>query len=93
MKIENVEIIYKDKGDDPLRDPLNLGCDDEWHYTETVGVKVTLENGKQYGDWIANGSGTPFTSNEIVDAASLILNTVVSYVNEMGTESEEAEDG
>ena len=76
FQIEKIEIIYRNRGDDPITDPLGIGDKNELHYCETVGVKITTSEGKRYGNWLANGCDKLFTGAEIVEAVNLLLESL-----------------
>lgn len=73
--IEKIEVIYRGKGDDPLADPLGIGDERRLSCTETIGVKISTSDGKQYGNYVANYM-EPMKSRELVNAINILLESI-----------------
>ena len=83
MKIDKLDIIYNPSCF-PVPDPLSAA--------PTVGVKVTMKDGKQYGEYVhaEHEDGTPWNTAETIRAVNRMLASLVECMN--GELKEDAEE-
>ena len=89
MNVAKLEAIYRGRGNDPLRGPLGIGDEEGLpNFTESFGLKMTLEDGRQYAQYIANYE-EPLSTKEAVRAINLLLDSMVGgKLKKMNNEKE-----